>query len=336
MARRTIPGYQNDFLEGPWGSLDLPIGSYDKVTALPLPGQYNINRMDLYINDVYVGSKFAPFTASVIWDFKPSSYPRTSIPKVYYFDNKGNMVYVSHIATTEPADTGVPGVTTINYDMIFSHGSSYGGGATGNVLHHVCLNSTTGAFKFTFKCPANTGGAVADPWAINGVQHFPDGSFYSDGTATIRGPYQNSYFIYGLFLQTGFLNLTRWNWDINKLKPSDYDLPGNPSPRTLFDRYGILVGAYDTATHYARFAYFNPRWKPYYNKWYKATIGQPLVDFSRTTSLIVSDIDSLTSSIGFSFPPTGSNKPVSGPLWNYIVDADYRRNLDSVCGCNPT
>jgi PKD repeat protein len=106
MAKRNNPIYDTDFLEGLWCSSSMPAGTYTKIVASLLPLEYGITRMDLYINDAYVGSDIYPWTrinssGKIVFDLAAAgaAYQITQIPKVYYYDNTGNLVYVAHVKT---------------------------------------------------------------------------------------------------------------------------------------------------------------------------------------------------------------------------------------------
>lgn len=109
MAKRNNPVYDTDFLEGLWCSSSMPAGTYDKITVPVFPTEYGIIRMDLYIKttsstgvttDNYVGSSLAPWSGdTVVFDLTPNVYQITDIPKVYYYDNSGNLIYVAHVKT---------------------------------------------------------------------------------------------------------------------------------------------------------------------------------------------------------------------------------------------
>lgn len=107
MARRNVPVFDTDFGEGLWASTDMPAANFNQVNAPILPSAYNIHRMDLYINDVYVSSQFSPFTGNMA-TFATGTWTYLDIPKVYYYNTSGDLVYVAHVKTEKRWQTTPP------------------------------------------------------------------------------------------------------------------------------------------------------------------------------------------------------------------------------------
>lgn len=298
MARRIIPLYDTDFLENHWGSLDIPAGTYNKVTALPLPANYNIQRMELYINDISIEAKFAPFSAAVVWNFTPNFYSKTDIPKVYYFDASGNLVFVAHSQTAipTPVDPGGGGDGGGGKDppprippddtLYFLHKlNDIPHGDATTYLPHMCLNPTTGDYSYRSR------NWVTGDWNLRGVVQFL-GTF--NGIRVFLGVIPQFPFLYQFpkpyFWTNSDWNLTYGDGGMLELEAEfmvidtggTMDINGqvcnegpdgrvicrpvhviHPRTHGIFFRQGILIGAYNPSNHRAAVKLFNPAWKWY-------------------------------------------------------------------------
>lgn len=315
MARRDVPPYQYDFLEGLWGSMDIPAGSYDRISAVPLPTEHNISRMALYINDQHIGSKFPPFENVVVWDFKPNFYTRTDIPKVHYFDYNGNLVYMAHIETTTPVEVEDEGPTT-SYDLSFLNSFASEAIDGPNVM---CLNTQTGDFSYKSN---NTHTGV---WQISGRVVISNNLFPG---SSIRE-------FYGRFQQFPLISLDRLGWDLNALKPGDYNDPppagGGDSPQELFNKWGCIAGFFYTPGSNRQIAIarvFNPRWVQYYTYWKWITEqSAPPWTTSQQWQLAWNNIRANTAGASI---PTGFNSGAT-PFWGTVAEPEYGDNDENLC-----
>ena len=315
MARRDVPPYEYDFLEGLWTSLSSPSGSYDSVTASPLPDAYGIHEMRLFVNDTYIGTKTEPFGSSVTWDFKPDTKSRTDIPKVYYFDRKGNMVYIGHSEVTEDAgDPGDPGGTTSTetYDYYWINKSASDGVLDGP--NKMWLNKTSGNFVY------ESSNGRTGTWTLS-------------GRATIYGPISGAYLFVGLANQIPLLSLDRLGFPLANVKPADYDNTldkwNGYTNRDLFNKYVAVCGLYFPAMYRATVYLFNPRWKQYYSYWKWMTInGQApysLTAVSGWIKYVYSLKMALNGSINSKNFKSGWNYGTN-PNYGVIYDPNWRDN----------
>jgi len=94
MAKRNVPIFDSDISEGLFASAGMPAANYNKVRAPILPSFYNVHRMDLFINSVYISTKTAPFSGSEVV-FEVGERSLLDIPQVIYYNYSGNIVYIA-------------------------------------------------------------------------------------------------------------------------------------------------------------------------------------------------------------------------------------------------
>jgi hypothetical protein len=141
MARRTVfPPLVFDPLQLRWFAAGSPVASFTSVQAYPLPSQYNIHRMDLYLwssvnntpDKAYCGSYFNNALDGNSSDYSfvnPDGTPKpyvtwsvsgdpTTVPCVYYIDLNGNVVHTAFGGIT---GSGSPTTGTSGDDTITCH-----------------------------------------------------------------------------------------------------------------------------------------------------------------------------------------------------------------------
>jgi hypothetical protein len=109
--------------------------------------------MDLFVNGSYVASQFAPFSASTV-TFVSGNWTYLDIPKVYYFNTSGNLVYVSHAKTEKrwvpqvtppppppPPPPILPPTTTPTYTRNYTGNCTVGGGPGPHFIAGGCFCS---------------------------------------------------------------------------------------------------------------------------------------------------------------------------------------------------